>query len=220
MDDTIPGQDTFKPLKYLSFGYSDEEIAKFRAEGERRRIEQMVDVCGIPFRYREVSIRDYNTDIYTKVRAIIERDGRNFGNMYLYGGKGVGKTSLACAVLNYFIREKQLPAHFREFTDLTLQIRQGIIQERRSELEVIREILNKKVICVDDFAMASSDWVASVVWKLVNGWWNASSRGIIITSNMPIESLPYDGRVKDRMGAMFSVVKMEGPSLRQKAPGI
>lgn len=126
--------------------------------------------------------------------------------------KGSGKTLLSCCLINEVIKKYDVSVKFISILDFLDLTKKGYSSTANRE-----EVDSLKMACIlvlDDIGVeVSKDWVNTTLYQLIN--FRYSSKLItIFTSNMPIENLKIDERIKDRINAMTLKIHLPEISIR------
>lgn len=188
--------------------------------GEFRRARSLM-----PFDFLDKTGKDFNWNLYESddtevIHKIANAFVINFPKfkeegkgLYIYSGtKGSGKTMLSCCLINEVIRKHDVNVKFisiLDFLDLTKKGYTSI-----SDREEIDSLKKACILVLDDIGIeVSKDWVNTTLYQLIN--YRYSSKLItIFTSNMPIENLKIDDRIKDRINAMTLKIHLPEVSIR------
>lgn len=132
--------------------------------------------------------------------------------LYLHGGVGTGKTTLACAVLNMMHR-KGLQVRFVRVTEL---LRQLVVESGDA---VYQRMVDLPVLCLDDVgAQKGSDYARQTMQVIFDKRMDTRRR-TIWTSNLSLDDLSEffaDERLASRIAGNAKVVLMDGTDYRLK----
>ena len=186
-----------RPFALLSCkGMSDEDRAF-------RKVRAM-----IPFEYKGKLAKSFKWKNYTghdcreqkdAVNKFITRfdDFREKGiGLYIYSKtKGSGKTMLSCCILNEIANRYPVSVKFITILDL-LEVTK---QSYNGADDTLRSLYGATVLVIDDIGVQMrKDWVDTVLFKLINARY--TERMITVyTSNVSMEDLNLDDRIKDRI---------------------
>ena len=195
------------------------ENMKYNGEEFRRSLSMM------PFEYMDKMAKDFHWNIY---KGEIAEYNKNLVNnfilsfdkfkehgkgLYIYSGtRGSGKTLLACCLVNEVSNRYIINAKFINILDYLELTKKGynstIDKEERDNIE------RASLLILDDIGVElAKDWVNTTLYRLIN--YRYSNKLItIITSNVEIEKLKIDGRIKDRINAMCIPLRMPEESIR------
>ena len=181
----------------------------------------------MPFEFLDKTGKDINWGLYESDDAqIIHKIANAFvvnflkfktegKGLYIYSGtKGSGKTMLSCCLVNEVIKKHDVSVKFisiLDFLDLTKKGYTSIAD--REEVDSLRRAC---ILVLDDIGVeVSKDWVNTTLYQLIN--YRYSSKLItIFKSNIPIENLKIDDRIKDRINAMTIKIHLPEVSIRWK----
>jgi DNA replication protein DnaC len=169
----------------------------------------------IPRVYHEAS---YERDVLEGIKEITREQIGNRKGLYIYGGTGVGKTHVACALAKKFI-ESGLDVLFYNTGDFLEKIREEFGQGNyEDDYEgLFRETMNfKGILIFDDIGSEkTSDWVAERLYLIINKKWE-DMIPMIFTSNCDLEILSarLGDRVASRIRGMTALVRLDGEDKR------
>lgn len=211
-----------KDYEIENYGQASYAMNQLYNGGGFRRARSMM-----PFEYIDKTGKDFKWNLYgenvTKdnmdlVNAFIinfrkfQTKGKG---LYLYSDtRGSGKTMLACCLVNEVIERYDISAKFVSILDYLELTKKGYSSQ--ADREEKDSILRTSVLVLDDIGVeVSKDWVNTTLYHLIN--FRYSNKLItIITSNVSVEGLKVDGRIKDRINAMCIPIHMPEVSIRSK----
>ena len=143
----------------------------------------------------------------------------NVANIIIQGPCGVGKTSLACCLLNNAAREG-ISIRFYRFKDLVLDLESAALKDPSSLKKAITRLSKVGVLAIDDFLSEKITLeVKSALFSIIDGRWGLHP--VIITSQMAIteyrELLGSDQSAEgviDRLLKPAKILTMQGKSKR------
>ena len=182
--------------------------------------------CAIPERYRGGFDTYAETVGHERAAGIAwaaafeeKRDG-----LYLYGGKGTGKTHLACSILRA-VAERGYDAKFIDCADLFHQLRDRFSANtdagEQTPEELIDELRSVNLLLLDDLgAEKPSGWTADRLLLILGYRYNASLP-TLITSNYKLEDMArrhgdVGERIASRVGQMCKVHSVSARDWRAK----
>lgn len=202
-------------------GYGQAEILtkKSATNGDFRRARSMM-----PFENLDKSGKDFNWTIYgvdiSKEKQLANAFIVNFGKFMMYGKglyiysktKGSGKTLLACCLANEVVNRHDLSMKFITVLDyLEMTKKSYKSQQEKEEIDAIK---NAGFLILDDIGVeAGKDWVNTTLYQLINYRYN-SKLVTVITSNIMIDDLDIDERIKDRINRMCLPLNLPEVSIR------
>lgn len=201
-------------------GYSYVLSGITKDDREFRKVRAMM-----PFEYIGLRTKDFQWDVYAEdvgeIKKTLNHYLLNFSTMsekgmglYIYSGtKGSGKTMLSCCILNEIADKHAVNVKFINILDLLEMTKKSYSQESGELLS----IENAAVLVLDDIGVQmSKEWVDTVLYRLVNARY-CEHRATIYTSNVKIENLKIDERIKDRIeSTSFLVALPEVPVRRMQ----
>lgn len=151
-------------------------------------------------------------------------EGRLKSGIYIVGSTGTGK-SLCLDVLRDYARLIKVPIHFTP-DDYPTQLiwssynAQSITDEYLNAGS-IREIEDKRMLCIQDFGCESSEVVymgnrVNVIKSLIEKRGDERNKMLLVTSNIPIERVSerYGDRVSSRLYQMCNYFILNGKDRR------
>ncbi len=199
---------------------------------ESSRMGRMLAEARIPERYEHCDLESYKpTDpSQKKAKNYVQKfldtyPGVDVG-LLLMGTCGVGKTHLAVALLKGVIIEKCDSGLFYDFRDLLRDIQASWNSvSRTSELEVLRPVLEAKVLVLDELgANKPTDWVRDTIAYIINCRYN-DKKLTIFTSNF-LDAAPNTReetltdrigvRMRSRLHEMCRDIVINGEDFRQE----
>ena len=173
----------------------------------------------IPSAFYNKQLKDFDWNIYVKedgsiedttnqkriVELYIEQfrkwEEKNM-SFYIYSRtKGAGKTLLASCICNELMERYAIKTRFvnaSELIDISTSGDKSAPDEyRRNPMKLLYEC---KFLVIDDLGQKNtvSEWMEDVLYKLLN-YRIENNRMTMITSNVPIQNLPLNERITDRI---------------------
>jgi DNA replication protein DnaC len=135
--------------------------------------------------------------------------------LYLHGGVGSGKTTLACAILND-LHLAGTSVRFVRVTELLKQLVQGETGD-----QVYDRMVNVPVLCLDDVgAQKGSDYARQMLLVIYESRTDKGHR-TIWTSNLDLDELVIfmgeDERLASRIAGHAKIVRVDGEDYRLRA---
>jgi DNA replication protein DnaC len=179
----------------------------------------------IPAKYRGVSfdrppVTEINDAVVQPVRDFCEEIVANLENgrgLWLYGGAGTGKTTLAMLVSRIALEAGRSVAIY-SLPKLLARIRRTYDAERgeQSYAELFDRLTTVDLLHIDDLgAEKQTDWVLEQLYALINERYE-SRRSLVVTTNKNAAELDdqIGGRVVSRLVEMCEVVPVFGEDRR------
>lgn len=180
--------------------------------------------AGIPIRYRSLTAEAF--DPTGNITALMA--AKSFltggGGLFIYGGRGTGKTMLASIIVNKLLRDGR-DAIFVTMPMLCQQLRSAIAREEVEK--ILLRLVGADVMVIDDLGSEQATaWTLEQLFNVVNERYNANGE-IIITSNLAPSSLrsqwsslkvgggsEVGERIYSRLCEMCVFVQMQGNDRR------
>lgn len=186
----------------------------------RRAFKQvlMASNAQIPIGYKEMTFQNLDPTgnerafEYAKALAI----NATQKGMFLYGGTGCGKTHLAVATLQEWV--KHSGGMFFTLPNLLSLLRDNIRNKEQLD-KIMDNVLSTELLVIDDMGTEKfSDWVGERMFQIINDR-IINRRKLIITSNFSMEQLEarmeeQGGRIMSRIAGMCTVFKVTGRDRR------
>lgn len=198
--------------------YSDNPVY---GDGEFRKARSMM-----PFEYLDKMGKDFDWKIYevdtefqSKLSSAFIVNFSKFRaagkGLYIHSRiRGSGKTMLACCLLNEVVKRYDVSVKFINVLDYLELTKKGY--SSMEDKEEKQSILGASVLVLDDIGVeVSKGWVDTTLYQLINFRYS-SKLPTIITSNLPLEELKIDDRIKDRINARCIELKIPDVSIRSE----
>lgn len=199
------------------------------------RVDAAKKLAGIPTTFYDSRLSAFDWDLYIRDdgtasntgmhRNAVESFVQNFEEwekkqmgLYIYSKvKGSGKSFLASCICNELMHTRAIRTRFVNASDLIDIVQSG---DKNSPEEYKREPLkllqNCKFLVLDDLGQrTNSEWLEDILYKLLDERMR-NGRLTVVTSNMSIDSLPYDDRIADRLNAMCLPLHLPEIRIRSK----
>lgn len=191
------------------------------SETEFRKARAMM-----PFEFLNLTGKDFDWDRYKDNKTVPE--GRKMVNdyivkyqrlkdkgmgLYIYSGtKGSGKTMLACCLINEILKRYPGNTKFVNILDFLEMTKKGF----NGKDEDVNAIYQAGLLVIDDIGVQmSKEWIDTVLYRLINDRY-INRLPTIYTSNVPIDNLKMDERIKDRIESTTYLVKLPEESIRKE----
>lgn len=211
----LDGMRFFEDEKGYCYALKAERVSA--EQGDFRKSRAM-----IPFEYIGLKTHDFKWDVYsedtTKAKDILNRYLLSFPamkekGMGLYicsGTKGSGKTMLSCCIINEIADKYTLNIKFINVLDLL-----ELTKKSYKGDDTLQTVQNAVVLVIDDIGVQlSREWTDTVLYRLINERY-ANHRVTIYTSNLKIDDLKIDERIKDRIEATSYIVNLPETPVRK-----
>lgn len=187
---------------------SQDEVIKIHLAGAK-----------IPRRYADARWNNFkveyqqgaNTAAWTKLsirlNAFREWRGDEIGKtlVFLTGRPGCGKTHLACATIQRWVRARNPGALFVVVGELLTELRRGF--DSGTSYGEMRRARDAKLLVLDDLGSEmSTDWVRDTMYMMINYRLN-HMKPTVITSNLLLGEIAetYHARLASRLAGEFAI---------------
>ncbi len=196
--------------------------------------ENRLMFANIPKEFRELTLSSFNLNLYenqeSKFRATMAKKAavnfvKNYDLMKQIGKglffysyvKGSGKTRLAASLGNALVNHKKVRVKFITTLDLLEEIKNTYNKDSEiTQNELFNAIKTVEVLILDDIGVEEDKpWVKEIFYNILNGRM-VSKKITIFTSNLAIEDLKHDERIKNRITKMAVPVFLPDESVRSK----
>lgn len=199
-------------------------------------VKEAKKISGIPHTFYDKRMDAFDWDIYigdngkpadvTNVKKGInsfvnqfETWEENSMGLFIYSRtKGSGKTFLASCICNELMSTRAMKTRFVNASDLIEISNSGdknsFDEYKRNPMKLLHEC---KFLVIDDLGQKNlgSDWLADILYKLLD-YRMIHNRITIITANMPVEEIPFEERIKDRINKMCMPMHLPEICVRSK----
>ena len=193
----------------------------------------MLKFAMIPEVFTDISVRSFdislydkaNVDIAIKAKNIVSAYVKQFNDMqqigkglFLYSHvRGSGKTRLTISAGNALIKVHKQRTRFITTIDLLGKIKETYDEKSNfSEQKLIADFCEIPVLILDDIgAEKTSPWVTEIFFKILDTRM-INKKITLVTSNLSIDELKHDERIKSRLRKMCIEVKMPEQDIRNK----
>jgi len=203
--------------------------------GFEERVNTAKKNAGIPETFYDKRLDAFDWDLYIKddgtpvdtsshkkvVDSLINEFGKweneNMG-LYIYSlSKGTGKTFLASCICNELMSKYAIRTRFVNASDLIDISQSGdpdsYDEYKRNPMKLLYEC---KFLVIDDLGQKkNSDWLEDILYKLIDERMR-NKRQTMITSNIKMQSLPYDDRIKTRLESICVPLHIPETIIRSK----
>jgi len=202
------------------------EWAKERAREAQRQLSYfryVQDQSGIPFRYRKAELADMlvetpaQAEILRVAKSFVESGGVNPSGLICIGTLGSGKTHLANAVANAFLRSgKRQTVRYITPAGLTRHLRSSWHSKTETEEQAFNRLAKTNLVILDELgAQAGTDAELATLTSLLDARYGAQKPTILIGNlTMPELAALLGERILDRLKQGATVLPFDWPSRR------
>ena len=130
--------------------------------------------------------------------------------------RGSGKTYLASCLCNELMERYGITAKFVSASELVTIARNA---DKSAVDEYLRDpisIFQKcALLAVDDLGQAGGEWLQDILFRVLDARMN-DRLPTLVTSNMPIQDLPFEDRILDRLQKICFTIHLPDYCVRQK----
>jgi DNA replication protein DnaC len=137
-------------------------------------------------------------------------------NLFFCGSTGTGKSHLAAiAARRSFLRPGiDWSNRVRTLTPMELSRQLRSCDGAGAEDAVIRSMVSREVLVLEDLGVSKdTEFLVSAIYEVINGRYQNSSGGLIVTSNLTLGELAQkmgDDRVSSRLAQMCKIFNLRG----------
>lgn len=195
--------------------------------------ENRLKFAKIPEEFQNLTVNSFRTDLYktdegqamaTRAKQACgkyvkeyEYFSSNGKGLYFYSEtKGSGKTRLAISVGNALMNVKDVRARYITTLDLLGEIKKTYSRESmETETEIINAVNTVDCLILDDVGVEDGErpWIKEKMFQILD-YRMTRNKVTIFTSNVPVDQLKHDDRIKNRIERMAIPVKMPEESIR------
>jgi DNA replication protein DnaC len=161
-----------------------------------------------------------NSEISDRIKKNITKYLSNLPDMFKNGygfyfwskEPGTGKTTM----LTYIVREL-VKQGYSVYCESLVEIKKKLKQEFDSKVEnpLLDRIKSVDVLSIDDIGSEKgSGWLSEVMKDIIDDRYN-NCKVLMLTSNYPMNELPFDDKIKDRLNSMCHPIKFGSKSFRK-----
>lgn len=145
----------------------------------------------LPARFSKCSFENFQTGKQTSLfqaKKIAEEFAKKFPaveyGLLFIGPNGVGKTHLACAILNKIYKEKGIKGLFLDYSNLNFQLKDTFSNFEEETLSSLTEMItNSPLLLLDDLgSIKPSTWFLDNVYQIINQRYLKNKHFIITTA--------------------------------------
>ena len=197
-------------------------------------VDKKLAFANIPENFKDLTINSFRTDLYERSESrqkamVVKKMAANYvknfetfqkkgKGLYLYSNtKGSGKTRMAISIGNALMKVKRKGVKYTTTIDLLDEIKKTFDKDSQlTESELIESIKKIDVLILDDVGVENpTPWVKAIFYSILDGRMD-NNKITIFTSNMSMEELDHDDRLKSRIEKMAIPMEFPEESIRSK----
>lgn len=180
-----------------------------------KQIQKRMMQQGVGKRFLKAKIADFPSELEQAAND----------SFFISGKVGCGKTHLLAAVTRQYIdhslkqSNQYISPLFISVSNFLYKLKNSFSYENKeNEYDIIKEIIEQPVLCLDDFGSGSpTEWSVQVLDFLFDGRYNNSPvQKTYISSNMDLEGVAnnYSERIASRITGMCKIIEPIGKDRR------
>ena len=143
-----------------------------------------------------------------------QEEGKGF---YIWSKmRGSGKTCLASCLCNDLMEKYSTVAKFISASELVTAAKSAdktaVDEYQRDPISIFQKCA---VLAIDDLGQAGGEWLQDILFRILDARMN-DRLPTLVTSNIPIQDLPFDDRITDRLQKMCFTIHLPDYCVRQK----
>ena len=197
-------------------------------------VNKKLEFANIPEVFKDLTINSFRTDLYERPESrqkamVVKKMAANYvknfetfqeegKGLYLYSNiKGSGKTRMAISIGNALMKVKRVGVKYTTTLDLLDEIKKTFDKDSRvTESDLINSIRKIDVLILDDVGVENpTPWVKSIFYSILDGRMD-NNKITIFTSNLSMDELQHDDRLKSRIEKMALPIEFPEESIREK----
>lgn len=197
-------------------------------------VNKKLEFANIPEVFKDLTINSFRTDLYERPESrqkamVVKKMAANYvknfetfqeegKGLYLYSNiKGSGKTRMAISIGNALMKVKRVGVKYTTTLDLLDEIKKTFDRDSEvTESELINSIKRIDVLILDDVGVENpTPWVKSIFYSILDGRMG-NNKITIFTSNLSMDELQHDDRLKSRIEKMALPIEFPEESIRSK----
>ena len=194
----------------ISDGYKNYENEEEKRLALKR--ENLIDILGSIRACDQFTLEKFKeTDKNRDALEAVKKWEYKKSNIYLHGPVGSGKSHLqSIAIRN--IKLNMGRAYVKKISQICREIR--ACENAKQEIDIISTYSMCPVLGIDDLGQEKiTEFVASILYEIIDGRYMNRPGGLIVTSNLSIENLASklgDDRIPSRLVQMCSIYGLSG----------
>ncbi len=186
-----------------------QSMAARSADGERRTDAAQMPPSRKKYSFENFVVGDSNKFAYNAALMVAEMPGHNYNPLFIYGGTGLGKTHLLCAIQDY--AESMTPHIKVKYVGTSSFIDEFIatVTLKRDKATFDQKYINNKIVLFDDIqALSGTEATQNKFFDIFNLLYAANSH-IVLSSDRPPSEIPQlSDRIRSRFegGLMIDII--------------
>lgn len=212
------------------------DVAKDCECRQQRISQKKLKFANIPIAFKGMKLNNFGWKIYIQedskklISVAVKILQKYLDNMqdniqeglglYIYSlTKGSGKTRLAASLANELLEKYGYQVKFAVSTTILAELRKTYDEKNESEYtehQLMNDLISTQILVIDDFGTENvKAWVNEKYFDLINERY-LKKKLTIFTSNLPLEKLPHDNRITNRIQERSLVIKFPEESIRER----
>jgi DNA replication protein DnaC len=208
-----------------------------------RAAQRQLAAAGIPPRYRDCALDNFNTlagfthESIIRAKRLAERFVDNYpavdAGLLFMGPVGVGKTHLAAGIVRALAERKGVDCRWCDFSDLLAEVKKRYAGSWFDEYAILEPLVAAELLLIDDLgSMKIRDWTLDFLSYVINQRY--VNRRILIATTNYLDEAPKEevlgefarrdetlaerigDRLRSRLLEMCKTVSLEGKDFRKE----
>lgn len=196
---------------------------------EEKRQAKRLKFANLPDTFKDVYLSNFNINVYQNqgqisvacnlIKIYVDDLDQNLNagmGLYVYSAtKGSGKTRMLVSLANEFVK-KAIQVKFATSIAIINEIKRTWNEEVEiGESQLLSALINTKVLMIDDFGTETyKKWIEERFYHIINERY-INKKPTFFTSNVELDNLEYDDRIKNRVLEMCYQIHFPEESIRK-----
>lgn len=196
-------------------------------KAKEKRMGKLLEFANIPVEFEGLTFDDFKLDVYSKenqndieaIRNISFNYVKNFKEnkegkgLYFYSkSPGTGKTLLSLIIGNSLMKFHEVSVRYTTISDLTETLKANFGNGQVSNKEILDSFSSVELLILDDIGQENSTrWTEEQLFSILDKRQDYK-KPTIFTSNLKINELPYQERMKSRLRRIVFMGELEFPN--------